>query len=172
MIKLYTTFFKIGLFSFGGGYAMIGLLNKELCNKNNYCSEEELLDYYAIGQVTPGIIAVNTATFIGYKQKGILGAIVATLGIISPSVIIITILANILAKYIDNPNFNYILNGIKLAIIVLMAEAIINLFKKAVTCWSQLLIYLLILVVVLLTSISSVWIVIGLLLMGVLSYRG
>lgn len=172
MLKLYITFFKIGLFSFGGGYAMIGLLTKELCSRNQYCSEEELLDYYAIGQVTPGIIAVNTATFVGYKQKGILGAIVATLGMISPSIIIITILANILAKYIDNQNFNHILNGIKLAIIVLMAEAIFNLFKKAVSNWWQLLIYILILILVLFTSISSAWIVIGLIVVGVLSYRG
>lgn len=172
MIKLYLTFFKIGLFSFGGGYAMIGLLTKELCQKNQFCSEEELLDYYAIGQVTPGIIAVNTATFVGYKEKGILGAIVATLGIISPSIIIITILANILANYIDNPSFNHILNGIKLAIIVLMAEAIMNLFKKAVTNWFQLLVYLFILLLVLFTPISSVWIVVGLIVVGVLSYRG
>ncbi len=172
MLKLYITFFKIGLFSFGGGYAMIGLLNKELCNKNNYCSEKELLDYYAIAQVTPGIIAINTSTFVGYKQKGIIGAIVATLGMISPSIIIISALSNFLLHYLDQPSFNHILNGIKLVIIVLMAEAIINLFIKAICNWYQLLIYVSILCITLFTNISSVWLIIGLLIIGVLSYRG
>ena len=93
LIKLLIIFFKIGLFTFGGGYAMLPLLKTEIVNKHGFLTEEELLDLYAIGQCTPGIIAINIATFIGYKQKGIKGAIFATLGMILPSLFIITLIA-------------------------------------------------------------------------------
>lgn len=81
-LKLFFTFAKIGCFTFGGGYAMLPLLQREIVEKNAWAEEEELMDYFAIGQCTPGIIAVNTATFIGYKRKGIIGGIFATLGLI------------------------------------------------------------------------------------------
>lgn len=92
-LKLFFTFAKIGCFTFGGGYAMLPLLQREIVEKNSWAEEEELMDYFAIGQCTPGIIAVNTATFIGYKRKGIIGGIFATLGLIFPSLVIITIIA-------------------------------------------------------------------------------
>ena len=84
LLNLYFAWFKIGLFTFGGGYAMLPLIQKEVIDKHHWASEEEILDYYAIGQCTPGIIAVNTATFVGYYQKGISGAIDGTLGVVSP----------------------------------------------------------------------------------------
>ncbi|MEF9968430.1 MAG: chromate transporter, partial [Longicatena sp.] len=108
---LYSTWFKIGLFTFGGGYAMLPLIEKEVIEKHHWATEEEVLDYYAIGQCTPGIIAVNTATFIGYFQKGLLGAIVATLGVVSPSIVIITIIATILPTFQDFPVVQHALNG-------------------------------------------------------------
>ena len=92
LFKLFLTFAKVGCFTFGGGYAMLPLLQKEVVEKNNWATEEELMDYFAIGQCTPGIIAVNTSTFIGYKRKGIIGGIAATLGMVFPSIIIITIM--------------------------------------------------------------------------------
>ena len=91
---LYATWFKMGLFTFGGGMAMLPIIEREVVQKHKWATEEEILDYYAIGQCTPGIIAVNTATFVGYYQKGVIGGIAATLGVISPSFIIISFLLN------------------------------------------------------------------------------
>ena len=99
LLDLFICFFKMGLFTFGGGYAMLPLLQKEIVEARAWASEEELLDYYAIGQTTPGIIAVNTATFVGEKQAGIRGALVAVLGLIAPSILVISLLSGVLEKY-------------------------------------------------------------------------
>ncbi len=99
LLDLYLTFAKIGVFTFGGGYAMLPLLEREVCDKKNWASQEEILDYYAIGQSTPGIIAINTSTFLGYKMAGKIGGIVASFGFITPSIIIIVLIANFLKIY-------------------------------------------------------------------------
>ena len=88
LLDLYLSFFRIGLFTFGGGYAMLPMLQREVVDKHHWVTEQDVLDCYAIGQCTPGVIAVNTGTFVGYKQQGALGGIVATLGVITPSIII------------------------------------------------------------------------------------
>ena len=90
--NLYAAWFRMGLFTFGGGYAMLPMIQKEVIEKYHWATEDEIMDYYAIGQVTPGIIAVNTATFVGYKIRGVIGGIVATLGVVSPSIIIISVI--------------------------------------------------------------------------------
>ena len=100
--QLYFTFFKIGAVTFGGGLAMLPILERTLIDKLKWTTKEDLMDYYAIGQVTPGIIAVNVATFIGFNKQGILGGIVATAGVISPSVIIITVIAFFLETFSDS----------------------------------------------------------------------
>ena len=97
--QLYVSWFKMGLFTFGGGYAMLPMIQKEVIEKYHWATEEEIMEYYAIGQCTPGIIAVNTATFVGYYQKGVLGAIAATLGVVSPSFIIIGIIASLISNF-------------------------------------------------------------------------
>ena len=99
LIDLFFTFCRIGGLTFGGGYAMLPMIQKEIVEEKKWATEEEVLDYYAVGQCTPGIIAVNTATFIGYKVQGIIGAIVATLGVVFPSLIIITIIAALLKNF-------------------------------------------------------------------------
>ena len=101
LLDLYLTFAKIGLFTFGGGYAMLPLLEREVVDNKKWVSRDDILDYYAIGQSTPGIIAVNTATFCGYSQAGDIGGIIASLGFITPSIIIILIIANFLEKFAD-----------------------------------------------------------------------
>ena len=98
---LYRAFFMIGALTFGGGYAMLPMLEREIVAKHKWATQEEILDYFAIGQCTPGIIAVNTATFVGYKQKGIIGGIVATLGVVSPSIVIIMVIAAVLTNFMD-----------------------------------------------------------------------
>ena len=128
--KLFKIFFKVGLFTFGGGYAMLPLLKAEVVDKRKYLSEEELLDLYSIGQCTPGIIAVNVATFIGYKQANIKGAVATTLGIIMPSIIIITLIASVLKNFMDNRYVVYAFYGIRICVVALIVNIIFDLAKK------------------------------------------
>lgn len=132
LFTIYFAFFKIGAFTFGGGLAMMPMLQKELIEKKQWLTEEELIDYYAVGQSTPGIIAVNVATFVGYKRAGILGGIFGTLGIISPSLIIIMILANLINSISDYPIVQKALTGINVAVAALLTSVIINFAKKTI----------------------------------------
>lgn len=132
LISLFTTFFRIGLFTFGGGYAMLPLIQREVVEKHNWADEDEVMDYYAVGQCTPGVIAVNVATFIGYKKKGIPGGIFATLGVVCPSIIIISIIAACLTHFSDNVYVQHALAGIRLAVCALVTVSIFKLFKKGI----------------------------------------
>ncbi len=130
LINLFFAFFRIGAFTFGGGYAMLPMLEKEIVEKYKWATLEEILDYFAIGQCTPGIIAVNTATFVGYKNKGIVGGIVATLGVITPSLIIISIIATILSAIYENPIVQHAFSGIGVAVCAILIQAIIKMGKS------------------------------------------
>lgn len=128
--QLFITFFKTGLFTFGGGYAMLPLLKAEVVDKRKWVSENELLDYFSIGQCTPGIIAVNVSTFCGYKMKGITGAVAATSAMILPSLIIITLIASFLGRYIGQPMVAHAFAGIRLGVTALLIKITIDLGKK------------------------------------------
>ena len=128
--NLFWTFFRIGMFTFGGGAAMLPLLRAEVVEKNRWVTDEELLDYYSIGQCTPGIIAINTATFVGYKLRGVLGAVLTTLGVVAPSVIIITLIAAVLQNFMSHSYVTQAFAGIRIVVAALVAEAVIELWKK------------------------------------------
>ena len=128
LLDLFCAFFRIGLFTFGGGYAMLPLLQREIVEKKKWATEEEMLDYFAVGQCTPGVIAVNTATFVGFKEKKLSGAIFATLGIVSPSLVIITVIAALLSIAAVQNAFA----GIRVAVCVLIFNSIVKLWKKSV----------------------------------------
>ncbi len=132
LISLFATFFRIGLFTFGGGYAMLPLIQREVVEKHKWASEDEVMDYYAVGQCTPGIIAVNVATFIGYRKKGVSGGILATLGVVCPSIIIISFIAACLTHFSDNVYVQHALSGIRLAVCALVTVSICKLFKKGI----------------------------------------
>lgn len=132
LFQLFFAFARIGGFTFGGGYAMLPMLQKEVVEKYGWATEEELMDYYAIGQCTPGIIAVNTATFIGYKTKKIPGAIMATFGVIAPSFVIITLIAAFLQNFAELAIVRHAFNGIRAAVCVLILNAVVKLAKKSV----------------------------------------
>lgn len=129
-LDLFLTFAKVGVCTFGGGYAMLPILQREVVEKKKWATEEELTDYFAIGQCTPGIIAVNTATFIGHKYKGILGGILATLGVVFPSLIIITIIAAFLQNFASYPVVAHALAGINAAVVALIAVSVFKLGKS------------------------------------------
>ena len=130
LLKLFLIFAKIGSFTFGGGYAMLPMIQREIVDKNGYATEQEVLDYYAIGQLTPGVIAVNVATFIGMKRKGMLGAAFATFGVVFPSIVIITAIALILRNFMDIQLVQYAFSGIRVAVIALIVKTVITVTKK------------------------------------------
>lgn len=167
-IDLFFSFAKMGGFTFGGGYAMLPILQREVVEKKKWVTEEELIDYYAIGQCTPGIIAVNTATFIGYKYKGIIGGIIATLGCIFPSLIIITIIAAFLQNYASIPLVAHALSGIRAGVCALMLDAVIKLGKKSIVDIATVIIAITVLLFMLFTSVSVVYLVIFAALAGML----
>jgi len=137
LLKLFLVFAKIGAVTFGGGYAMLPILQREIVEKYKWADEDELLDYFAIGQCTPGIIAVNTATFIGHKNKGVLGGIFATLGVIAPSIVIITIITAFIRNFAELPVVIHAFNGIRICVCVLILNAVLKLAKTAlVDAWS------------------------------------
>lgn len=129
---MFLTFAKVGVMTFGGGYAMLPILQREVVENKGWATEEELTDYYAIGQCTPGVIAVNTATFIGQKHKGVLGGIVATLGVVFPSLIIISLLAGVIEAFCDLVWVQHALGGIRVCVCILILNAVVKLYKKAV----------------------------------------
>lgn len=131
LMELYWAFFRIGGLTFGGGLTMLPMLKYELVEKKGWVTEEELIDCYAIGQCTPGIIAVNTATFVGYKRKGVSGGIIATLGMISPSVVIITLVALCLEQFMDNVWLQHALMGVRGVVCALMLNTVVTLAKKS-----------------------------------------
>ena len=132
ILKLFVIFAKIGAVAFGGGYVILPLLKREFAEKRDWVTEEEIMDYFAVAQCTPGVIAVNSATFIGRKKAGILGAISATLGVVFPSLIIITILALFLQNFAEYTMVKYALTGIRACVCALILTAILGLVKKSV----------------------------------------
>lgn len=166
LLLLYRSFFSIGLMTFGGGYAMLPMLEREVVDRHGWATREELLDYYAIGQMTPGIIAVNTATFVGYKTAGVLGGICATLGVCTPSVLIILAIASLLGQVQDVPAVRHAFAGIRPVVGGLIAVSVIKLFRQGVKEPLQLAVCVAAFVVVALLGQSPVWVVLGAALLG------
>ena len=169
LADLFLTFARIGGFTFGGGYAMLPMLQKEVVEARHWATEDELMDYYAIGQCTPGIIAVNTATFIGYKQRGILGGIAATLGVIAPSMVIITVIAAFIKGFADIPAVAHAFAGIRACVCVLIFNAVVRLGKKSLISKSAVAIFCVILALSLFTDLSPALLVILAGLFGVIN---
>ena len=159
MKKLWTlfwTFAKVGVMTFGGGYAMLPILEREVVDGKGWATSEELMDYYAVGQCTPGVIAVNTATFIGQKQAGNLGGIVATLGIVFPSLVIITAIAGVLTNFSHLAVVQNAFAGIRVCVCVLVFNAVVKLWKNAVVDKWSLLLFLAVFLLSLLLDVSPV----------------
>lgn len=167
-LDLYLTFAKIGSLTFGGGIAMLPMMQSELIDKKHWTTENEILDYYAVGQSTPGIIAVNVATFVGFKEAGILGGIVATLGIITPSVLIITILANLIDSIDHYPNVQKALKGINVAVCALITDSTLNFAKKTSKDFVSILIMIVSFCLIFFFNLKSYIVILGAALIGII----
>ena len=165
---MFITFAKVGVMTFGGGYAMLPILQREVVDNKGWATEEELIDYFAIGQCTPGVIAVNTATFIGQKKKGFAGAIAATLGVVFPSLVIISLLAGVIEAFSHLVWVQNAFGGIRVCVCVLIANAVVKLYKKAMIDTPSLLIYLLVTLGSIFISVSPVVFVIFAAVAGIL----
>lgn len=167
-LDLFLTFAKVGVMTFGGGYAMLPILQREVSDNKGWATEEELMDYFAIGQCTPGIIAVNTATFIGQKQKGILGGIIATLGLVFPSLVIISLLAGVIEAFSHLIWVQHAFAGVRICVCVLILNSVVKLYKKAVVDKATLVIFLIVTLGSFLIDVSPVVFVLGAGIAGIL----
>lgn len=171
LLDLFLTFARIGGFTFGGGYAMLPMLQKEVVEEKKWTTEEELLDYYAVGQCTPGIIAVNVATFIGQKTRGVIGGIIATLGVVSPSFVIILLIASVLNHFSEYAVVAHALAGIRVCVSALIVSAIIKLWKKGIKDLLGVGIFAVVLLLSLLLNVSPIIIVVCAMLFGIIYGR-
>lgn len=169
--NLYLSFAKIGGLTFGGGLAMLPMLKREVVERHHWVTEEEILDIYAIGQCTPGIIAVNTATYVGYKERGILGGIVATMGMISPSILIICLIASVMQSFITNPIVMHALAGIRIVVCSLMINTVITMAKKGIVDRLGILLFIGAFILVVCSPIPTVVIIIIAACIGIIAKK-
>ena len=167
LFGLFGAFAVVGVTTFGGGYAMLPALQREVVEKRRWATEEEVMDWYAIGQCTPGVIAVNTATFVGHKQAGIWGGIFATLGVVFPSLVIIMIIAAFIQNFAHLPAVQNAFAGIRVCVCVLILNAVVKLWKKSVVDWKTFLIFLLVFAGSVFLNISPVLYVLAAALAGI-----
>ena len=164
---------RIGALTFGGGYSMLPMIEREVVEKHRWATEEEVMDYFAVSQCTPGVIAVNTATFVGTKLGGAIGGAVATLAVILPSIIIITIISTVLQNFASYAVVQHAFAGIRVAVAALVVISVWKLYKKGVKGALGNGIFAASLLLVVLFSISPVWVVLASLLLGViLTWKG
>lgn len=155
-LQLFRAFFRVGILTFGGGYAMLPILRREVVETHPWCTDEELADYYAVGQCTPGIIAVNTATFVGYRLAGIPGGIFATFSLTLPSFVIILVIASVLRNFAEYPVVINAFAGIRVAVVALIVNAVIKLLRSSVTDKLTLVIFLVVTVCAAVFSVSPI----------------
>ena len=167
LFRMFWAFFRIGGLTFGGGYAMLPMLQKEVVEKFGWATEEELMDYYAIGQCTPGIIAVNTATFVGYRRRGVPGAVFSTAGVVCPSLVIITVIAAFIQNFAHIVYVQQAFAGIRVAVCMLILEAVIKLWKSGVKNIVGVCIFATAFLLTALLGISPIYMVIAAALFGI-----
>lgn len=169
--RVYLTFCKIGAFMFGGGYSMLPLLNRELVDARHWTSEEELLDYFAIAQCTPGVIAINTATFVGKKLGGMPGAAAATLGVITVPVGVVILIASVLMQFWTLPAVQHAFGGVRVAVAALIVSAVVRLVRASVKDWFGLVLCLISFALIGLLHLSPVFAVLLAAAAGILRGR-
>ena len=169
LLDLFISFMKIGAFTFGGGYAMLPMIQKEIVQNRNWVTEEEVLDYFAVAQCTPGVIAVNTATFVGHKIKGVLGGIVATIGVVFVPVIIISTIAMALKSFSHIKVVSDALWGIRIAVCATITVSVVGLIKKSVKKKLGKILFLIAALIGIIFDFTPIFTVIGAGIIGIVS---
>ncbi len=171
LLQMFWAFCKVGALTFGGGYAMLPIVQKEIVESYGWVTNEEVLNYYALSQCAPGVIAVNTATFIGYKKKGIPGAIAAALGVTFPSLVIILLIASFIQGFSGIAAVAHAFNGIRVAVAVLILNTIIKLWKGSVVDIITTVLFAASFVASFIFNISPIFIVVTAALVGILTAK-
>jgi len=169
-LELFLTFLKLGCITFGGGYAMIPVVERELIKKRGWVTMEEVMDYYTIAQITPGIIAVNLSTFIGYKRKGPFGGALTTIGFVLPGVTLIILVAAFIQNFQELPVVKHAFAGIRIAVGALILDTVIKMIKGIFKDWKALIIYIAAFFLSAAYKISPMFIVLGAGIIGLLVY--
>ena len=167
LLELFIAFARVGVMTFGGGYAMLPIIEREIVDKRHWAELDEIMDYYAVGQCTPGVIAVNTATFIGYKLAGVPGGVAATIGVVFPSLVIITAIASVLTAFAEVPAVKSAFAGIRVCVCVLIFNSVVKLYKKAIVDKATFALFLLVFILAVLLDVSPVVFVIICALAGI-----
>lgn len=170
LIRLYLAFLKIGTFSFGGGYAMLPFIQREIVEKNNWISMSQFTDIIGISQMTPGPVAINSATFVGYKVSGVLGSVIATLGVITTSFILVPIINKLLNKFKESKVIKGALLGMRPVLIALIIYAFIDLAKEAYIDVKSIIITLIIGVILLSKKVHPILVIVIAAGLGLLFY--
>ncbi|BEP28481.1 chromate transporter [Helicovermis profundi] len=172
LFSIFKVFFRIGAFTFGGGYAMIPLIHEEIVDNNGWMNESDFLDAIAISQSLPGAIAINIATFVGYKIKGIKGALVSALGVILPSFLIILFLSGILIKNKDNIYLKKAFLGVRPAIVGLIIFSIYKLQRSVEKNIFSISLYIVSVILLIVLGINPIFVIIASGILGYLYYGG
>ena len=167
LFSLFLTFIRVGGLTFGGGYAMMPLLQREVVEKKQWASMDEIMDWYAIGQCLPGLIMVNTSIFVGNKQKGVPGGIAAAVGSVFPSFVIISVIAALLQNFADQPIVIHAFAGIRVCVTVLIINAVVALWKKAIIDKVTMVIFLAVCALSYFTGVSPIILVVGSAIIGI-----
>ncbi|MBR7162389.1 MAG: chromate transporter [Clostridia bacterium] len=168
-LRLFAIFFKIGLFSFGGGYAMFTMIEREVVEKHKYLTHNELMDVFAIAESTPGAVAINVATFVGTRVAGIFGGIFTTIGLMLPSIVIIMALSYIIDLVRDNKWVGYLFKGIRAGVLVLIAKAVLSFFRNMRKDWFDFVLLIASFLIAFLTDVSVIYIILGTIVICILA---
>ena len=168
-LSVFGVFFRIGAFTFGGGYAMIPLIQKEAVEKKKWITDDDILEIIAIAESTPGPIAINSATFVGYRVAGFLGALAGTLGVVLPSFVLILALSYVLQEFQELPVVQYAFTGIRAGVLALVVKALISMYKQCPKNPVAYVIAGLAFAVSLLTDISILYVIIGCAVLGLVT---
>lgn len=169
--KVFASFFRIGAFTFGGGYAMIPLIQKEAVEKNGWVTDEDILDIIAIAESTPGPIAINSATFVGYRAAGVLGSVCATLGVVLPSFVIILLLSFVLQQFQELRVVQYAFQGIRAGVLALLVKSLWTMYKKSPKGWAAYLVMGMSFLLTAFFDFNVIFVIIGCAVFGLVTSR-
>ncbi len=169
LCQLFASFFKIGAFTFGGGYAMIPLIQKEAVEERGWVTDDDILEIIAIAESTPGPIAINSATFVGYRACGVLGAACATFGVVLPSFVIILAISYVLRQFQDIAAVQYAFNGIRAGVLALLVKALWSMFKKSPKGWVSYVVMAGALIATAFLKVNVLWVIVGCALFGLIT---
>ncbi len=169
LLQIFLSFFKIGAFTFGGGYAMIPLIQHEAVEKRHWVTDEDILDIVAIAESTPGPIAINSATFVGYRAAGVLGSVCATLGVVLPSFVVILLLSFVLAQFQEVQAVQYAFNGIRVGVLALLVKALWTMYTKSPKGWAAYVVMGAALILTSVFEINVIFVIIGCAIFGIVT---